>query len=272
MKASIIIAFYKKIHYLELVLAGFERQTEKDFEIIVADDGSGTEVHKEITRIIRNSSLNIRHIWHEDKGWRKNIMLNMATRMAVSDYLIFIDGDCIPHRNFVREHLRNRKKGKILSGRRLNLSEKISGQLMVEKVKDGFLEKNIFTWLIKGLLGEISHAEKGLFLPWLRPVLMLKKKHLMGANFSIFRDDLYTINGFDERYLAPTIGEDTDIEYRAGLAGIGIRSVRNLAVQYHLYHNLLSRKNNNYLIFEETRRNKISFTPYGLLQEKQNRS
>jgi GT2 family glycosyltransferase len=92
----------------------------------------------------------------------------------------------------------------------------------------------------------------------------------LGANFSIFRDDLYKINGFDERYLAPTYGEDTDIEYRAGLAGIGIRSVRNLAIQYHLYHKLLSRKNNNHLIFEETRRNKISFTPYGLLQEKRN--
>jgi GT2 family glycosyltransferase len=96
---------------------------------------------------------------------------------------------------------------------------------------------------------------------------MMKRKDLLGANFSISREDLYRINGFDERYLAPTVGEDTDIEYRAGLAGIGIRSIRNLAVQYHLHHKLLSRKNNNYLIFEETRRNKVSFTPYGLLQE-----
>jgi glycosyltransferase involved in cell wall biosynthesis len=183
MKASIVIAFYNKISYLELVLAGFERQTEEKFEIIIADDGSGPDVHKEIDRIIRNSSLNIRHVWHEDKGWRKNIMLNMAIRMAVSDYLIFIDGDCIPHRKFVSEHLRNREKGKILSGRRLNLSEKISGQLTVEMVRKGFLEKNIFTWLIKGFQGEITHAEKGLFLPWLRPLLILKKKASFGSQF-----------------------------------------------------------------------------------------
>lgn len=267
MKASIIIAFYNKIRYLELVLAGFERQTEKDFEIIIADDGSGEEAVTGIKRIIRHSGMKIRHVWHEDKGWRKNIILNRAVIQAVSQYLVFVDGDCIPHRNFVREHLHNRKKGTILSGRRLNLSERISGQLTDKMVRTGFLENNILTWLLKGISGEITHAEKGLYLPWLRPVLTLKKKDLMGANFSIFRDDLYRINGFDERYLAPTVGEDTDIEYRAGLAGIRIRSVRNLAVQYHLYHKLLSRENNNYLIFEETRRNKISFTPYGLLQE-----
>jgi GT2 family glycosyltransferase len=267
MKTSIIIAFYNKVRYLELVLAGFERQAEKDFEILIADDGSGEEAVAGIKRIIRNSGLKIQHIWHEDMGWRKNIILNKAVSQAASEYLIFVDGDCIPHRNFVHEHLRNRKKGIILSGRRLNLSDRISGQLTAEMVRSGFLEKNILTWLIKGIRGEITHAEKGLYLPWLRPVFRMKKKDLMGANFSISRNDLYLINGFDERYLAPTVGEDTDIEYRAGLAGIRIRSVRNLAVQYHLYHKLLSRENNNYLILEETRRNKISFTPYGLLQE-----
>ncbi|MBS0000735.1 MAG: Chondroitin polymerase, partial [Cyclobacteriaceae bacterium] len=200
-------------------------------------------------------------------GWRKNIIMNQAVRQAASGYLIFIDGDCIPHRNFIREHIRNRQSGIILSGRRINLSEKISDQLTPEKIRNGFLEKNILTWLLKGISGEITHAEKGLYLPWLRLFLMMKRKDLLGANFSISWEDLYRINGFDERYLAPTVGEDTDIEYRAGLAGIGIRSIRNLAVQYHLHHKLLSRKNNNYLIFEETRRNKVSFTPYGLLQE-----
>ena len=267
LEASVIIAFYKKINYLKLVLAGFKRQTFKNFEIIIADDGSSAEVVNEIKSIIQNSDLSIRHVWHEDNGWRKNKILNKAVKNASADYLIFIDGDCIPHKNFIKEHQYNREKGIILSGRRLNLSKKISDSLSEKLVRDGYLERKIVSWLMKGLVKEFSHAEKGLYLPFLRPILKLKKKELLGCNFSVFKEDLYKINGFDERYLAPTIGEDTDIEFRAGLAGLKIKSVRNLAVQYHLYHHLLTRDNNNYLIFEETKRNRISFTPYGLLRE-----
>jgi glycosyltransferase involved in cell wall biosynthesis len=264
---SIIIAFYNKLDYLKLVLAGFERQNFRNFEIIIADDGSRKAIVQEINKIIENSSFTIKHIWHQNRGWRKNLILNKAVKLANSDYLIFIDGDCIPHRKFVWEHYRNRRKGTILSGRRLNLSLKISEKLNPDLVHKGFLEKNIFIWLIKGLLHEITHAEKGLYLPFLRIFLMMKRKDLLGSNFSIFKEDLYKINGFDERYLAPTVGEDTDIEYRADLASIKIRSVRNLAIQYHLYHELLSRKNNNYLILEETKRNRVSFTPYGLMKK-----
>ncbi|MBS0001406.1 MAG: glycosyltransferase, partial [Cyclobacteriaceae bacterium] len=122
MKASIIIAFYNKIRYLELVLAGFERQTEKDFELIIADDGSGKEVVAGIKKLIQLSDMKISHIWHEDKGWRKNIIMNQAVRQAASGDLICIDGECIPHRNFIRENIRNRQSGIILSGRRINLS------------------------------------------------------------------------------------------------------------------------------------------------------
>ena len=264
MAVSIIIAFYNKLNYLKLVLAGFERQSNTDFEILIADDGSNEETVRELTEILENSTMSIKHIWHEDRGWRKNIILNQSVRQASTDYLVFVDGDCIPHRNFVKEHVRNRAKGIILSGRRLNLSKKISDNLTTKKVKNGFLEKNTMSWLIKGLMKEITHAEKGLYLPILKPFLMMKNKDLLGSNFSIFKEDIYRINGFDERYLAPTVGEDTDIEFRAGLAGIKIRSIRNLAVQYHLYHQMLSRENNNYLILEETKRNRISFTPYGL--------
>ncbi len=264
--ASVIIAFYDKINYLKLVLAGFDRQTWKDFEIIIADDGSSDIVVNEIKCITQNSDLSIRHIWHKDKGWRKNSILNKAIKKTSTDYLIFIDGDCIPHKSFVKEHLYNKENGIILSGRRVNLSRDISESLSEELVREGFLERKIIRWLFKGFVKEFSHAEKGLYLPILRPFLKLKKKGLLGCNFSIYKDDLYKINGFDERYLAPTVGEDTDIEFRADLAGIKIKSVRNLAVQYHLYHEILSRDNNNYLILEDTKRNGISFTPHGLLQ------
>ena len=77
-KTSVIAAFYNNINYLKLVLAGFERQTEKDFELIIADDGSREEVVKEIESIASNYSFLIKHTWHPDKGFRKNKILNQA--------------------------------------------------------------------------------------------------------------------------------------------------------------------------------------------------
>ena len=77
------------------------------------------------------------------------------------------------------------------------------------------------------------------------------------------------LNGFDERYLAPTVGEDTELEWRAGMAGIKIKSVRNLAIQYHLYHRKLSRENDNWVIFEDTKSKGYFRTPYGIIKEKQ---
>jgi len=263
-RTSIIVAFYNNIRYLKLVLAGFSRQSDRDFELIIADDGSRADVVEEIGKLSGSSPFAIRHLWHEDQGWRKNIILNRAVMSAESDYLVFIDADCIPHRHFVREHQRNREVRRILSGRRVNLSAGITEQLTPDMVRAGFLEARTISWLMQGLRGDVTHAEKGLYVPFLTPLLTRKNRGLLGCNFSMHRDDLLSINGFDERYLAPTVGEDTEIEYRAGLAGIGIKSVRNLAIQYHLYHPKLSRENDNLSLFEDTRARGYSRTPHGI--------
>ena len=143
-KASLIIAFYNKIDFLKLVLAGCERQTMKDFEVIIADDGSRPEIVAEINQIKEASPLNIQHIWHEDDGWRKNEMLNKAVVASKSDYLVFVDGDCIPHSRFIEEHYLQREENTCLTGRRVNLSQKISNQLNPTNIKAGFLENNSF--------------------------------------------------------------------------------------------------------------------------------
>lgn len=101
-KATVIAAFYNKIDYLKLVLAGFERQTTKEFELIIADDGSAENVVLEINKLKSHYTFPIKHIWQEDKGFRKNKILNKAITESETDYLIFIDADCIPHRGFVQ--------------------------------------------------------------------------------------------------------------------------------------------------------------------------
>lgn len=266
-QTSLIVAFYNNINYLKLVLAGFSRQSDKDFELIIADDGSRADVVEEIRKISGAYPFTIRHLWHDDQGWRKNVILNKAVMAAASDYLVFIDADCIPHRHFVHEHRRNRERRTILSGRRMNLSADITERLTPKAVQDGFLEKRTISWLLQGLHGDVTHAEKSLYLPVLSYFLKKKNRGLLGCNFSMYRDDLISINGFDERYLAPTVGEDTEIEHRAGLSGMKLKSVRNLAIQYHLHHQKLSRKNDNQVLFEETIAMGYFWTPHGISKE-----
>jgi glycosyltransferase involved in cell wall biosynthesis len=264
--ATVIGAFYNKFDYLKLVLAGFERQTIKNFEFIIADDGSSEAVVNEVKKNITYHSFPIKHVWQEDKGFRKNRILNKAISESESDYLIFIDCDCVPHRAFVEGHLSNSSKNTSLAGRRVNLSKDITYQLTEKKVREGFLEENFIRLISDGLFGNSIDVEKGLYLrnKFLLNFFNRKNRGLLGCNFSSFKEDLFKINGFDERYEAPSIGEDSDIQFRLELSGVKIKSINHAAVQYHLYHKLLERDPKNLQLFEEIKKNKIAFTPFGL--------
>lgn len=262
---SLIISFYNRIDFLKLVFAGLQRQTFKNFEVIIADDGSKEEIIDEIEKLSKEMNFPITHIWQEDRGFRKNKILNQAVINSNSPYLIFIDGDCIPHRNFIAEHFRHRQLNFCLTGRRVNLSQKLSETLTDQKVKEGILE-NLFFLLKDGLFGKSTDVEKGFFFrnKFLRKFLNKKKRGLLGCNFSVHKTDLISINGFDERYIAPSIGEDSDVQFRLELAKVHVRSLNNIAVQYHLYHKLQERFQKNLVLFEEIKQSRIAFTPFGL--------
>lgn len=265
LEVSLIISFYNRIDFLKLVFAGLKRQTFKNFEVIIADDGSKEEVVHEIEKISREINFPIAHIWQGDKGFRKNKILNQAVINSNSPYLIFIDGDCIPHRDFIAEHFRHRQLNICLTGRRVNLSQKLSESLSTKKVKDGILE-NYFFLLKDGLLGKSTDVEKGFFIrnKFLRKYFNKKKRGLLGCNFSIHKNDLLSINGFDERYIAPSIGEDSDVQFRLELAGVLVRSLNNIAVQYHLYHKLQPRPIENLRLFETVKIEKQAFSRFGI--------
>lgn len=264
--ASVIAAFYNKIDYLKLVLAGFERQTTKNFELIIADDGSSKEIVKELESISKNYSFHIKHIWQEDKGFRKNRILNQAILAADSDSLIFIDADCIPHSHFVEEHINCKSKQFCLTGRRVNLSEKITRQLTEKNVREGFLEEQSLLLIEDGLFGKSYDVEKGFYFKnkFLRNFFNKKSRGLLGCNFSIHKNNMLMINGFDERYEAPSIGEDSDVQFRLELLEIRVKSLNNIAVQYHLFHKLQERLQKNIELFEEVKRNGIAVTSFGI--------
>lgn len=269
-KATLIISFYNNFLFLKLVFAGLERQTFKNFEIIIADDGSDEKYKKQIIEYNKNSSLSIKHLWHKDIGWRKNKILNQAIVSCKANYLIFIDGDCLPHRCFIEEHIRNRENRTALAGRRVNLSKKVSDKLTCENVKNGILEKRLIPLMIlENIKGYGNRIENGIYIKpaGVRKLLNKKKRGISGSNFSLFKKDLVNINGFDERYISPAVGEDTDIEYRLRQNKINIKPIKHYAIQYHLFHKKLYRCDTNLEILKQTIDKKIVFTPFGINKE-----
>ncbi|HEX2788374.1 MAG TPA: glycosyltransferase [Ignavibacteria bacterium] len=254
--ATVVISVYNKVRELELVLSGLKIQTVKNFEIIIADDGSADEMKKFISGYNSSSSLSINHVWQEDDGFRKNKILNESIRQAKAHYMIFIDGDCIPHSDFVNSHLQNKEKDAVLGGRRVYLGERVSESLTPELIEKKYLERKNITVYIDNFLKKKTSTyalEEGLLIKnkMVRDTILRKDIHLLGSNFSLHRDALIKINGFDENYIGPGIGEDTDIEFRLRKAGYKMKSVRNLAIQYHLYHPKTKEEHKNLKYFNE---------------------
>ena len=249
-------------------MSGFERQTFKNFEIIIADDGSPQDTIKEIENIANDFSFPLKHLW-QNGGFRKNKILNKAIMSSDSDYLIFIDGDCIPHKEFIREHFENSSPGICLTGRRVNLSEKITRLLTPENIQQGYMESQLNKLIIDGIFGESYDVEKGFYFGniYIRNFFNKKKRGILGCNFSLHKKDFLSINGFDERYVAPSIGEDSDVQYRLELNGVQIRSLNNIAVQYHLYHKLQKRPDKNLVLYLQVKDSGKYFTPYGILKQ-----
>jgi len=138
---SVIISTYNKPRELELVLCGLSKQVVSPLEILIADDGSSNETEKLIKKWSENSPIPIKHIWHEDKGNRKFKICNEAVKKTKGNYLLFLDGDAIPHRFWIHDHIKSAKQGMVLCGRRVRLGPKISESINSKLVISGELEK-----------------------------------------------------------------------------------------------------------------------------------
>lgn len=270
-RASVIISVYNNIEFLKLVLAGFEIQTERDFEVIVSDDGSSPPFVEALGALTAGSPLTIRHSWHPDQGFRKNRILNRSIQSAAAPYLIFVDGDCIPHPAFVEEHLRHAAHGVCLAGRRADLSPQITAMLTADKVRAGILQS---PGMLLRMFGDyfrmrLFHVMNGVYVRnrLLRRFFNRKDRGLLGANFSLHKTDILAVNGFDERYTAPAFGEDSDIELRLRLQGIRFRSLLSIAVQYHCHHPMLPRPEASYRQYRQALQEQRAFTPYGIIQD-----
>ncbi len=253
---SLIIAVYNRPEVLRLVLASVARQSYCDLEVIIADDGSGPEVKKVVEEAKRQFSFPIKHLWQDDLGWRKNAILNKAIQSSTADYLVFIDGDCIVAKHFLRDHWQEREQGKALLGRRVEMSERWTNSISVEDVKNGRFQRFGFAELLDGLKGKAVRLEDGVRVsnPVLRKLMPRALYTILGSNFSVHRSDMLVINGFDELYDGPGLGEDSDIQYRLSLIGVTGKSLRNLAIEFHMYHPRTKPSGKSVKRFDEVKR------------------
>lgn len=251
-KLAIVIAVHNKPQNLRFLFAAFSRQSFKNFELIIADDGSGTEIAQIVEEAKHTYGFSIIYLWQEYNGWQKNTMLNNAIRTATTDYIVFTDGDCIPGKDFVLDHFTYREQGKVLLGRRVEHGERWGKSLTMKKILSGQFEKYTIQDWIDGLQGKSLTLECGFRITnnLLRNVTG-EVKSVLGSNFSTYKEHLIAVNGFDEDYHGPGCGEDSDICYRLNLIGITGKSLRNLAIQYHIYHPLTPPLQKNIERFEQ---------------------
>lgn len=264
---SLIISIFNKIDILKLVLSSLELQSFKKFEVILSDDGSDKDSVNEIEKLLHNYSFSIKHIWHPNTGWNKNTVLNKSILGSNSPYIIFIDGDCMLHHHFIKEHYISKKAKTIIAGRRVNLSYKVTKKLNSGLILNGYLKNKIAInnfW--ESIISNARDAEQGLYIKssLLRRLLNRKDKGILGSNFSLSKNDLLEVNGFDERFLHPAAGEDTDIEARLRRNGMRVKTIRNQAIQYHLFHKELTRDKERLIYLDENNTNEVIYTPFGI--------
>jgi len=230
--ASIIIATYNDASILEWSLAAFSRQSVCDFELIFADDGS-SEIYEPILRKwAPRFARGITHVRHERAGFRKTCIQNRAAHVATTDRLIFVDIDCLPQRNFVRNHLAFLEAGIALTGRRVHVHREMLPS--PRQIYENGLNLSFSKLFIQWVRGRARVIEHGLELP-----LFYESRNngILGCNFSIMKSDLAAVNGFNEDFEGRG-GEDTDIDMRLRRNGVRVRCLRNKLIEYHLVHDV----------------------------------
>lgn len=264
---SVIVSTYNSEAWLEKVLLGYAQQDYRHFEVIVADDGSRPSTQALVERVARDYPVALRHIWHEDQGYRRQEILNKAIPLAANPYVLFTDGDCIPRRDFVSTHALHAEPGRFLSGGYCKLGMELSQQIDAQDIANGRCFD--LAWLQQRQSMGLSNKLKlgaGPFAARLLDAITTAKPTFNNCNSSAWKQDLLAINGYDERMKYG--GPDRELGERLENHGIRGKQIRHRAVCVHLDHargyKTEESVRNNLAIRARTRAEKIVVTPYGI--------
>ena len=266
-KISVIVSTYNAEEWLRKVLWGFNCQIFKDFEVVVADDGSGPKTKALLEELSQQVFYPIIHVWQEDDGFQKSRILNKAVEACNADYIIMTDGDCIPREDFVEVHYINKEPGYFISGGYYMLPMNISKLITLEDIE----KQNCFNihWLkemgIPQTFKNNKLTAKGFVSKFLNTFTPTNASW-NGHNSSGWKKDICNVNGFDERMQYG--GQDRELGERLFNFGIKSKQLRYSAVCVHLDHKRGYKTPEsiakNQSIRKETRSQKMVWTHYGI--------
>ncbi|EDN66718.1 two-domain glycosyltransferase [Beggiatoa sp. PS] len=264
LKISVIITTYNRPDALALVLQALAAQTSprskkqiSSFEVVIADDGSTSTTTELINQLQPHLPYHLQHIWQEDQGFRAAQARNRAVVIAQGNYLIFLDGDCIPQTDFIAKHIQLAEKGWFVAGNRILLSQKFTAEILQKSSDLNCLKSNryfglqtsysfpnspLWTWHTTQWLLPYLRRDINRFLPLIKlPLNQIRKRHhqkWQGAktcNLAVWRKDILTINGFDERFQGWG-HEDADLVVRLLRSGVYRKEGRFAVPVLHLWH------------------------------------
>lgn len=259
MKVSVIVTTYNRPDALKKVLEGLLAQTCLPHEIIVADDGSGPPTRAMLASYLTLKDLRIVHVWQEDEGFRAARVRNKAILASKGDYLLLLDGDCIPEKHFVSDHKILASPGFFFQGKRALVNEKAIDQFDHHSMAS-FPR---LVWL--GLSSGISNSHHILRIPFFPSHQVEKLSGIRSCNLGIFKKDVEAVNGFNHEFTGWG-REDTEFVIRLFRYGLKRKENPFKALCYHLWHDENSRNklDKNDQLLEKTNQSESYYCRIGL--------
>ncbi len=229
---TLLISTYNWPEALNLCLLSVQKQTQLPLEVVIADDGSGSDTKNIIKKFQAILPIPLIHIWHEDQGFRKSIILNKAVKAASGEYIVQIDGDIVLEKHFIADHVSLAEKGFFVRGTRSH----IAGELQSTIFNDA---KTDFSFYSKGIINRFNSIRLPV-LSFLFQKKELKSNSVRGSNLAFWKDDYVLVNGYNND-LKGWGHEDEELATRFINNNIWKKKVKLKAIQYHLSHRLASR-------------------------------
>lgn len=233
LNVSLIISTYNWPGALNLCLQSVLHQSVLPNEIIIADDGSKEETRELINSFKKICKIPLIHVWHEDKGFRKTMIMNEAFTKVSYPYIVQIDGDIILHKDFIKDHIRFAQSKSFVSGSRVIIDEKLTKKLIQKK-----------QWKFSIFTNGLRNRLNGIRIPFLSKFQEHYRQndiiYVRGCNMAFWKEDLLKVNGYDEE-ITGWGREDNELAARLINTGICKRVIKFSAIAFHLHHNLRSR-------------------------------
>jgi len=235
MQISVVVTTYNRPDALRAVLVGLASQRDRGFEICVADDGSRDDTRTLVETFAAASPVPVEHLWQEDRGFRAAAARNRATAVARGEYIVFLDGDCVPRMDFIGRHRALAERGWMVAGNRVLLGEAFTRTALEQKLP--LHDWNDAQWRAAHQRGEINRTLPLLHLPLgpLRKLAPSRWQRVRTCNLGIWRSDLRAVNGFDESFEGWGY-EDSDLAVRLINAGVGRKEGAYATGVLHLWH------------------------------------